>query len=166
MKLTPPDISHLLQKGYPCTRKAVILLTAFIATAIVLMPRPAAVAQSDSDPPPSKNTAAEALKLTRSVMCEQVQKGVPINKSVIFSISGEKVNCFTVFDPVPRDTFIYHNWFRRDRLSTKRKLSLKSPRWKTFSSIHLRESDIGPWRVEITDSEGHILDVLQFSVTE
>jgi hypothetical protein len=99
-------------------------------------------------------------------MCEQITNGNPVNQTVIFSISNQTVNCFTAFDPVPADTFIYHSWFRNDNLSTQQKLALKSPRWKTFSSIHLRESDIGPWRVEITASDGRILDILRFSVTE
>lgn len=114
----------------------------------------------------SGNDALQGLKLTQSIMCEQVVNGVPIDQSVIFPISNEQVNCFTAFDPVPEDTVIYHNWYRKDKLSTKRKLSLKPPRWKTFSSIHLRESDIGPWRVEVVGPGGEMLDIMRFSVTE
>ncbi|HKL21756.1 MAG TPA: DUF2914 domain-containing protein, partial [Tichowtungia sp.] len=122
--------------------------------------------RADTTRPHKTQASPHRATLVKGVMCEQIQNGRPVNPGVIFSIVNQKVNCFTAFDPVPADTFIYHNWFRKDHLSTQQKLVLKSPRWNTFSSIHLRKSDIGPWRVEITASDGRILDILRFSVTE
>ena len=59
-----------------------------------------------------------------------------------------------------------HHWYHRDKFVTKIGLALKPPRWLTFSSIHLREIDRGPWRVEISTPEGALLRTLRFSVTE
>jgi len=110
--------------------------------------------------------AAEKPILTTAVMCEDVQDRQPLYEGVVFSIGIGRVFCYTLFDPVPEKTVVTHNWYNRDNLSTKIKLSLQPPRWTTYSAIQLRESDKGPWRVEITDSEGRILQVLRFSVTE
>jgi hypothetical protein len=110
--------------------------------------------------------AASKLILTSAVMCEDVQDRQPLNEGVVFPIGIGKVFCYTVFDEVPENTFIMHNWYNRDNLSTKIKLPLQPPRWTTYSAIQLRESDKGPWRVEITDSEGRVLQILRFSVTE
>jgi hypothetical protein len=110
--------------------------------------------------------AADKLILTSAVMCEDVQERQPLYEGVVFSIGIGKVFCYTLFDSVPEKTHITHNWYNRDNLSTKIKLLLQPPRWTTYSAIQLRESDKGPWRVEITDSEGQILQVLRFSVTE
>ena len=104
--------------------------------------------------------------LLNAVMCEDVQEHQPLYAGVVFSIGIGKVYCYTLFDQVPERTHITHNWYNRDNLSTKIKLILHPPRWTTYSAIQLRESDKGPWRVEITDSEGRILQVLRFSVTE
>jgi hypothetical protein len=114
------------------------------------------------------NTAAAAdqLMLTSAVMCEDVQERQPVNEGVVFSIGIGRICCYTLFDMVAEKTHIIHNWYNRDNLSTKIKLPLHPPRWTTYSAIQLRESDKGPWRVEITDSEGRILQVLRFSVTE
>ncbi len=114
----------------------------------------------------SRADAADKPILTSAVMCEDVQNRQPLNEGVVFSIGAGKVFCYTVFDAVPENTFITHNWYNRDNLSTKIKLPLQPPRWTTFSAIQLRESDKGPWRVEITDSEGRVLQILRFSVTE
>jgi hypothetical protein len=109
---------------------------------------------------------ADQLKLIEAVMCEEIYSDTPRNPTSVFSASKEKAVSFTVFDPVPQKTFIYHNWYNRDVPSARIRLELKPPRWSTFSSIQLRKTDIGPWRVEITDEKGNIFGVLRFSVTE
>jgi hypothetical protein len=109
---------------------------------------------------------ADQLKLSEAVMCEEIFSNAPKNPTVVFSVSKEKAVSFTLFDPVPQKTVIYHNWYHRDVPSAKIRLELKPPRWSTYSSIQLRETDIGPWRVEITDENGHIFGVLRFSVTD
>jgi len=109
---------------------------------------------------------ADQLKLFEAVMCEEIYSDTPRNPTSVFSATKEKAVSFSVFDPVPQKTFIYHNWYHRDVPSARIRLQLKPPRWSTFSSIQIRKTDIGPWRVEITDDKGDILGVLRFSVTD
>ena len=106
------------------------------------------------------------IVLVKAVLSEDIQGNVPQNPTTVFSIERRTAVCFTAFDPVPRKAVIYHHWFHRDTPSAKIKLTLKPPRWSTYSSIQLRAEDIGPWRVEVTDSQGNIFHVLRFSVTE
>ena len=108
----------------------------------------------------------ERLTLARAAMCEQIQAYAPYNEAIAFPVTIGRVSCFTFFDPVPEKTVVYHNWFKRDRLSTKKKLTLQPPQWSSFSTIQLREADKGPWRVEITDEEGNIFSTLRFSITD
>ena len=109
---------------------------------------------------------AEQLKLFEAVMCEEIYSDAPRNPTSVFSASKEKAVSFSIFDPVPQKTVIYHNWYHRDVPSARIKLQLEPPRWSTYSSIQLRKTDIGPWRVEITDDKGHVFGVLRFSVTD
>jgi hypothetical protein len=106
------------------------------------------------------------LTIDRVIMCEEIKDFTPQNPAVVFSIKIGKVSCFTSFDPVPEKTFIYHKWFHRDDLSTTKRLTLQPPRWGTYSTIQLRETDKGPWRVEISDQNGNILRILRFSITD
>jgi len=115
---------------------------------------------------PSSLSASKGLILVQAVMCEGIKDYKPLNPAIVFSVNMEKVSCFTSFDAVHQRTFIYQEWFHRDRLSTRRKLFLQPPRWSTFSSIQLRETDKGPWRVEISDEQGQRLRVLRFSITD
>ncbi len=111
-------------------------------------------------------TVQNNLTLDHAGMCEEVKDKTPINQAVVFSIKIGKVSCFSVFDPVPEKTFIYHKWFHKDAPSTNKRLTLQPPRWATYSSIQLRETDKGPWRVEISDRHGNLLYILRFSITD
>jgi hypothetical protein len=108
----------------------------------------------------------DQLTLVQYLMCESIEELEPKNPAIVFSINVERVICYSVFDPVPQKTAIYHNWYRRDVLNTRIKLSLQPPRWRTYSNIQLRETDKGPWRVEITDADGRVLGILRFSITD
>jgi hypothetical protein len=108
----------------------------------------------------------EKLIMDHAVMSERIEDFAPVNSGVVFSIRMGKVTCFTSFGSVPNKTFIYHKWFHKDKLSTKKRLTLQTPRWSTYSSIQLRETDKGPWRVEICDQKGNLLHILRFSITD
>jgi hypothetical protein len=123
-------------------------------------------AQTQSDTNGPTEAPAGGIKLVRAVMSEDIQEQTPQNVTTVFSIERRKAICYTSFDPVPEKTKIYHYWFHRDRPSAKIMLTLKPPRWSTYSSIQFRAQDIGPWRVEITDSNGQIIYILRFSITE
>jgi len=123
-------------------------------------------AKSQSQDTREAKVPAGKIALVRAMMCEDIQELIPQNPTTVFSIERRQAICFTSFDPVPEKTVIYHQWFHRDQTSAKIKLTLKPPRWSTYSSIQFRAEDIGPWRVEIIDSQGNILDALRFSITE
>ncbi|WP_155312975.1 DUF2914 domain-containing protein [Desulfosarcina ovata] len=126
--------------------------------AIFLVPVPCAWSQTAAP--------AEKLTLIRAVMCETIQEYAPVNPAVVFSIELGRVSCFTDFDTVPKQTFIHHKWYRKGSLITDKRLTINPPRWSSFTSMQLRESDKGPWRVEITDENDTILHTLRFSITD
>jgi len=109
---------------------------------------------------------SEKLNLVHAVMCEQIKDHAPLNETIIFSISTGEATCFTFFNPVPEKTYIYHKWYKRDKLSSRVKLRVTPPSWSTFSRIRFREADKGPWRIEITDLQGTVFQTLRFSITD
>ncbi|MCF8063035.1 MAG: DUF2914 domain-containing protein [Deltaproteobacteria bacterium] len=104
--------------------------------------------------------------LTKAVMCEEIRNGAPYRPAVVFPAETEQVVCFSRFDSIHEETWVYHNWFHRDRLSRRIRLELHPPKWGTFSRIQLRENDRGPWRVEISDQDGRTIEILRFSITD
>ncbi len=104
--------------------------------------------------------------LEQAVMCEDVKDGEPYREAIVFPVEKGRIVCFTTVSNIKKKTYISHRWIHKDEITTTKKLRLKPPYWKTFSQIQLRETDKGPWRVEIVDPNGNILKVLRFSVTD
>lgn len=115
---------------------------------------------------PAPSAEEQKMKLARAVMAEKVENLVAVRSAIAFPVSIGQVYCYTSFDPVPQPAVIYHRWYHRENLSTQTRLRVYPPRWSTYSVIQLRETDKGPWRVEITDSNGRVLDTLRFSITD
>ena len=106
------------------------------------------------------------LILRQAVICEDIRDRKPYNQGVVFSSDLGSISCFTDFFQIGEKTFIYHKYYFNDKFSAKVKLTLNPPHWATFSKIQLRETDVGPWRVDITDLDGNILYTLRFSITD
>ena len=151
-----------MEEKIAMTQRALIIIVFAWIVGFVLSPD--GFAQKDEDA--KEDTTTPPLILDQAVMCEEIFESAPRNRTVVFSVAKEKAVCFTSFATVPEKTFIYHNWYYRDIPSARRRLLVRPPRWSTYSSIQIRKTDVGPWRVEITDSKGKILRVLRFSITE
>jgi hypothetical protein len=106
------------------------------------------------------------LLLTRAVMCEAIENFEPLGIAAVFSVETGRATCYTAFKGILDTTHVTHKWYRRDELVTTKRLTLRPPSWATYSSIQLRETDKGPWRVEVLNSEGLLLRTLRFSVVD
>jgi hypothetical protein len=104
--------------------------------------------------------------MVQSVMCEAIEDFKPVNPAVVFSISQGEVFCFSNFDPVIEKTFIFHKWYKKNKLIFTMRLTLSPPKWSTFSRIQIRNADKGPWRVEIWDVDDILLKTLRFSMVD
>jgi len=115
---------------------------------------------------PVMESVPEPPVLVQAQMCEAIEKFMPVNPAVVFSISLGRVYCFTAFDPVYEETVVYHRWYRQDRLISNARLVLNPPKWSSFSSMQLRPADKGPWRVEVVDSRENLIKTLRFSISD
>lgn len=114
----------------------------------------------------SAASSSEEPKLVKAVMCESIQKFAPVNEAVVFSIDLGRVSCFTEFDPVPKQTVIYHKWYHKGSQVTVKQFTVNPPRWSLSSSMQLRDADKGPWQVDVVDKNDKLLRTLRFSITD
>lgn len=117
-----------------------------------------------TEAPPEPGNAT--LRLVRAVMCESIDGYEPKYIAVAFSINAGRISCYTLFDDVADTTVVDHKWYRQDELVTTKRLTIKPPKWATYSSIQLREEDKGPWRVEIWNAQSRLIKTLRFSVID
>ena len=116
----------------------------------------------------AEQTAPVGPALKAAVTCERIKDGQPLDQTVVFDTAKASAYCWCYFDPVSSDSVIYFEWYRNETLAQKEKRSLRARPggWATYSSLKIRQADIGPWHVNITDETGKILSILRFSVTE
>jgi hypothetical protein len=114
----------------------------------------------------SGSTETVRYLLTSAVMCEGIQGDIPINPAAVFSVRNGNVYCWSAFDQIAKRETIYHYWYRKDTLVASIKLVLQPPRWASYSNIRLRDADKGPWRVDIADSDHHVMKTLRFSISD
>lgn len=111
-------------------------------------------------------SVALSTSLTMATMCEGISESMPVNPTIVFPVSNKNAYCLSAFDDVKEKTHINHFWYRRDKLVSNVRLLIQPPRWTTYSSIDLRESDKGPWRVDVVDANNNLLKTLRFSITD
>jgi hypothetical protein len=111
-------------------------------------------------------SATAKMVLTQAVMCESIENFKPVIPAVVFSISQGEVFCFSNFNPVFEKTYIFHKWYKKDKLIFTMRLTLSPPKWSSFSSMQIRNADKGPWRVEIRDVDDTLLKTLRFSMAD
>ena len=114
--------------------------------------------------PATGKTTSPVLK--KSVMCESLQDGLPVNQTIVFDVSKGTAYCWSNFDPVAEEGVVYHKWYRKGELISTNKLAVHPPRWAVYSILRLRQADVGPWRLDITNENGDILKTHRFSITE
>jgi hypothetical protein len=141
------------------TFRKVLLRYSFVILAVVLF-LPGVVRTEDTPP------LSEEPTLVQAVMCEGIQKFVPANEAVVFSIELGRIYCFTEFDPVPKQTTIYHKWYHKGNLVSVKQLTVNPPRWSSISSMQLRDADKGVWQVDVTDNNDKLYSTLRFSITD
>ncbi|MBF0204903.1 MAG: DUF2914 domain-containing protein [Desulfamplus sp.] len=161
------------EKKYQTQISMLMVVHFFIFAAVILfhvMPVQCEEAISDiSSPGMNKSLTQEStpvLVLSKAVICGEIKGFEPADPAVVFSISLGKIFCFTGFENISQNAFIYHKWFHRDRFIATNRFLVKTPRWSTFSTMQLRVADKGPWRVEITDDKDNLLKTLRFSVSD
>lgn len=163
-------ISFFVEKENTFLTRLFKPLSVFLGLLLLIIAFSSQVLSQQKDGSPSRSEQSDRvsgkLTLRRAAICKGIKDYAPENPAVVFSVSVGRIFCFSYLEPVPEKTAIYHSWYYRDQLITKQKLSLRPPRWATYSSIQLREYDKGPWRVTITDQANETLGVLRFSITD
>jgi len=104
------------------------------------------------------------LEVRVSAICENVHDLEPEGVGVSFDPSVGKLYCFTKVIGALTPTQIAHVWYFNDTERARINLSVNSPSWRTCSSKIIQSHEIGSWRVDVLNSDGNILKMIQFIV--
>ncbi len=116
---------------------------------------------------PTISSAQEATQLDveASAICKSVDNLEPVGAAESFPVSVGELCCFTRIIGAHEPTTVTHVWYFGMTERAKVELVVKGSRWRTHSSKKIQAHEVGSWRVEIMDTEGTVLKVIQFLTT-
>ncbi|MEE9497076.1 MAG: DUF2914 domain-containing protein [Desulfobacterales bacterium] len=112
--------------------------------------------------------AQESNKL--EVVAAAISKNVVAREAVDvgnrFSNSTPRLYCFTKVVGASQPTEVVHVWSYSDVERARISLAVKAASWRTYSSKAIQSHEIGPWRVDVLDTSGNLLETINFEITQ
>jgi len=133
-------------------------LTAVLATSLTV----AAAAQEMTAPaqrPPS-NISVEAV-LTNGVVDRAPQDTAT---TIAAPAEADTVYLWTRVSGAEPGTVLHHVWFKGDEQVADVELTINGSPWRTWSRKTILAGETGPWRVEVRDAAGTVLQTVSFTV--
>ena len=105
-----------------------------------------------------------AMEVEDVVITTAVVQREPVDQVEVFPRQNGTLYCFTRVVGSESPTFVYHLWYRGDKLMSRVQLPVNSSNWRTWSAKQLLEDWPGQWRVEIQDDQGNNLGQVRFEL--
>ena len=83
-----------------------------------------------------------------------------------FPNSTPRLYCFTKIVGASQPTEVVHVWSYSGVERARVSLAVKAASWRTYSSKAIQAHEIGPWRVDVLDTYGNLLETINFEITQ
>ena len=83
-----------------------------------------------------------------------------------FPNSTPRLYCFTKVVGASQPTEVVHVWSYSDVERARISLAVNAASWRTYSSKVIQAHEIGPWRVDVLDTSGNLLETINFEITQ
>ena len=115
---------------------------------------------------PAETCAQEngSIAVEEANICRGVINRKPLGVGETFTASVGKLYCFTKILNRQNLTEISHIWYFGDLKRAEIKLSVKSSKWRTYSSKKIQIHETGDWHVDVVGSLGEVLHTLRFKI--
>ena len=122
--------------------------------------------KSSSASRPNKFQDYYNITVLESKTCEKVKNNLPINPKNRFTYDAGKVYCHSLLNNnSEKHIDIYHIWYMNGNLKAKVRIRVRAGKEiPAISHRIIENSDIGMWKIEITDNDKKILDTVIFEV--
>jgi len=115
---------------------------------------------------PAAGAQANKVQVVAAAICKDVVEREAVDDGTQFSNSVSRLYCFTkaVSSEIP--TEVVHVWRYGDVERARVSLAVKAATWRTYSSKAIQSHEIGPWRVDVMDTSGNLLETINFEITQ
>ncbi|MFS8637216.1 MAG: DUF2914 domain-containing protein [Gemmatimonadota bacterium] len=108
--------------------------------------------------------AAPTIEVTRAVVATGIEDREPIGESTTFTADVGTVYFFTEITGDFDETQIHHVWLREGEEIARVPLTVRGPRWRTWSSKRIPPEWSGNWTVRIVLGDDQVLGTVDFTV--
>lgn len=105
------------------------------------------------------------LEVAAAEICRRLEGLAPVEAGRRFPAEAGRLYCVSRIGGIARPTRVQHTWYRGGEVRFRAAFPVRPPSWRVFSMIRIRPADAGPWRVEISDRDGNVLQTLFFEIT-
>lgn len=106
-----------------------------------------------------------AIDVTTAVVGTGVQDREPVGTGTSFPASIGTVYFYTVFEGDFGERRIDHVWVRNGEEVGRVPLTVRGPRWRTWSSKTVPADWTGEWEARVVDADGSVLATAAFQVS-
>jgi hypothetical protein len=109
--------------------------------------------------------ALNTVEVVAAAICKNVVDREAVDIGNRFSSTTPRLYCFTKVVGASQPTEVVHVWRYGDVERGRISLAVKAASWRTYSSKAIQAHEIGPWRVEVLDTSGNLLETINFEIT-
>ena len=109
---------------------------------------------------------ANTVQIVATAICKDVVDREAVDIGTQFSNSVSRLYCFTKAVSTEIPTEIVHVWRYGNVERARVSLAVRAATWRTYSSKAIQSHEIGPWRVDILDTSGNLLETINFEITQ
>jgi hypothetical protein len=109
---------------------------------------------------------ASKVQVVAAAICKNVVDREAVDVGTQFSNSVPRLYCFTKAVSTQIPTEVVHVWSYGDVERARVSLAVKAATWRTYSSKAIQSHEIGPWRVDVLDTSGNLLETINFEITQ
>lgn len=129
--------------------------TPFLILAAALAATPLTAQQAEPD---------AAIEVTRAVVATDVVDREPVGEAESFAAGVGQVYFYTVLEGDFPETRLEHVWLRDGEEVARVPLTVRGPRWRTWSSKSIPAEWAGDWEVQLVDEAGTVMESVSFTV--
>jgi hypothetical protein len=109
---------------------------------------------------------ANKVQIVAAAICKDVVEREAVDIGTQFPNSVSRLYCFTKVVSAETPTEIVHVWRYGDVERARVTLAVRAATWRTYSSKAIQPHEIGPWRVDVLDTSGNLLETINFEITQ
>jgi hypothetical protein len=106
------------------------------------------------------------VQIVAAAICNDVVDRQAVDIGTQFPNSISRLYCFTKAVSTEIPTEVVHVWRYGDVERARVTLAVRASAWRTYSSKAIQSHEIGPWRVDVLDTSGNLLETINFEITQ